>query len=81
MLTRGTYVDRSGVRLEKTFQGDALVNGQVIDYATWPLVDNPWIHQEWEGNMRISDGVTERIYDLTDWTIKERKVAADKPKQ
>jgi hypothetical protein len=81
MLARGTYVDRFGVRLDKTFQGDALVNDQVIDYATWPLVDNPWIHQEWEGNMRISDGVTERIYDISDWTITERKVAADKPKK
>jgi len=81
MLARGTYVDRFGVRLDKTFQGDALVNDQVIDYATWPLVDNPWIHQEWEGNMRISDGVTELIYDISDWTITERKVAADKPKK
>ena len=79
MLARGSYVDRFDARLDKTFQGDAMVNGRVIDYATWPLVDNPWIHQEWEGNMRISDGVTERIYDLSDWTITEKKVATEKP--
>ncbi len=74
IVAKGTYVDRFGTKLEKTFQGDALIDGKVIDYASWPLVDNPWIHQDWEGNMRISDRVTERIYDVTNWTITERKV-------
>jgi hypothetical protein len=40
------------------------------------LVDNPWIHQEWDGDMRITDGVTERIYDVKNWTITERKVGS-----
>jgi hypothetical protein len=73
-VAKGSYVDRFGTKLEKTFQGDALIDGKVIDYASWPLVDNPWIHQDWEGNMRISDGVTERLYDVTKWTITERKL-------
>jgi hypothetical protein len=74
-LAKGTYVDRFGTKLEKTFQGEALIDGKPVDYASWPLVDNPWIHQDWEGNMRISDGVTERIYDVTNWTITERTVS------
>lgn len=73
-VAKGVYVDRFGAKLEKTFQGEALIDGKPVDYASWPLVDNPWIHQDWEGNMRISDGVTERIYDVTNWTITERKV-------
>jgi hypothetical protein len=80
MVAKGSYVDRFGVKLEKTFQGDALIDGKVIDYASWPLVDNPWIHQDWEGNMRISDGVSERIYDVTNWSITDRKVTAERGK-
>jgi hypothetical protein len=65
--------------LEKAFQGEALIDGKPVDYASWPLVDNPWIHQDWEGNLRISDGVTERLYDLTSWTITERKLPPKAP--
>lgn len=73
-VAAGTYVDRCGNKLEKTFQGEAKINGAAIDYETWPLVDNPWIHQDWNGNMRISDGVTERVYDVKNWTITEKKI-------
>lgn len=74
MMAKGIYLDRFGVKLEKTFQGDALIDGKIVDYANWPLVDNPWIHQSWNGNMRITDGKTERIYDLQTWTITERSL-------
>ena len=73
-VAKGSYVDRFGTKLEKTFQGEATIDGQKVDYDRWPLVDNPWIHQEWEGNMRITDGVTERLYDVKNWTITEREV-------
>ena len=72
VVAKGTYVDRFGATLEKTFQGDALIDGRPVDYASWPLVDNPWIHQDWDGDMRISDGRTTRVYDVTNWTITER---------
>jgi len=71
-VARGTYVDRFGTTLDKTFQGDAVIDGKLVDYASWPLVDNPWVHQEWEGDMRISDGRTTRIYDVTNWTVTEQ---------
>jgi len=44
-VAKGTYVDRFGTKLEKTFQGEASIDGQKVDYDNWPLVDNPWIHQ------------------------------------
>lgn len=75
VVAKATYVDRFGHSLEKTFQGPATIDGADVDYASWPLVDNPWIHQDWDGNMRISDGVTERIYDVKAWTITERPVS------
>lgn len=75
VVAKATYVDRSGHTLDKTFQGPATIDGEPVDYASWPLVDNPWVHQDWDGNMRISDGVTERIYDVKTWTITERPVS------
>ena len=69
----GRYTDRFGNVLEKTFDGEAKVNGKVIDYDSWPLVDNPWVHQERGGDMTVTDGKTVRVYDLTNWTITERK--------
>jgi hypothetical protein len=80
-VAKGSYVDRFGTKLEKTFQGESLIDGKPVDYASWPLVDNPWIHQAWEGNMRISDGLTERLYDVTNWTITERKLPPKAPNQ
>jgi hypothetical protein len=74
IVAKGIYVDRFGHVLEKTFQGSARIDGQEVDYASWPLVDNPWVHQDWDGNMRITDGVTERIYDIQNWTITQRPV-------
>jgi hypothetical protein len=73
-VAKGTYVDRFGHVLEKTFQGPSKIDGAEVDYASWPLVDNPWVHQDWDGNMRVTDGVTERLYDVKTWTITEQPV-------
>lgn len=72
-VVTGTYTDRFGNVLEKIFDGDAKVNGKVIDYESWPLIDNPWVHQERNGAMTVTDGKTTRIYDMTTWTITEKK--------
>ena len=37
-------------------------------YETWPLLENPWMRQEWEGNLVNTDGVIKRVYDVKDWT-------------
>ena len=75
VVAKATYVDRFGHVLDKTFQGPAKIDDQDVDYASWPLVDNPWIHQDWDGNMRVTDGVTERLYDVKAWTITDRPVS------
>ena len=75
----GTLYERLKLALE-AFQRHfrpAKVDGAAIDYDTWPLLDNPWMHQDWDGNLRISDGVTERLYDFTAWKITERPVAKE----
>lgn len=77
-LVIGSYTDRFGVTLEKTFDGDAKVNGKAINYDAWPLVENPWVRQERGGNLILTDGITERIYDVNKWTITEHKVTMKK---
>lgn len=72
-VAKGTYKDRFGHVLEKSFHGSAKVDGVEIDYASWPLIDNPWMHQDWDGNIfTLTDGKTVRTYDLTNWTITEK---------
>lgn len=73
-VAKATYTDRQGHVLEKTFQGPAKIDGKEVDYESWPLVDNPWVHQDWDGNMRVTDGTTERLYDVKNWTITEQPV-------
>jgi len=71
-VAKGTYKDRFGHVLEKSFHGSAKVDGKEIDYASWPLIDNPWMHQEWDGKVfTLTDGKVTRTYDLTNWTITE----------
>ena len=74
-VAKGTYVDRFGHVLEKSFQGSAKINGKEVDYESWPLIDNPWMHQDWNGKVfRLTDGTKERLYDLEKWTITEQEV-------
>jgi hypothetical protein len=69
-----SYKDRFNETLEKIHDGEAKINGQVLDYKSWPLVDNPWVHQGFGGkNMTVTDGTTTCVYDLSNWTITEQK--------
>jgi hypothetical protein len=57
--------------LARTFDGDSTVNGERIAYESWPLLENPWMRQEWEGDLVITDGVSKRVYDVKEWTVTE----------
>jgi hypothetical protein len=66
-----TFVDRDSNRIERAFDGDTRINGDRIAYETWPLLENPWMRQEWNGDLTLTDGKTTRHYDLSNWTITE----------
>ena len=36
---------------------------------SWPLRENPWMRQEWEGDLVITDGEKKRVYDVKGWTV------------
>ncbi|VTU01796.1 Uncharacterized protein OS=Bacteroides ovatus CL03T12C18 GN=HMPREF1070_00577 PE=4 SV=1 [Gemmataceae bacterium] len=65
------FTDRDGTRVERAFGGDTRVNGDRVEYEAWPLLDNPWMRQEYGGDLTITDGKTKRVYDVTNWTITE----------
>jgi hypothetical protein len=70
-ITPHTFTDHHGQHIERMFDGDTVINGERIAYETWPLLENPWMRQEWNGDLILSDGKTKRHYDLTHWTITE----------
>lgn len=66
---RASFTDREGNIIERIFEGDARVNGERVAYESWPLLENPWMHHEFGGNLTIRDGGSSRTYDVTNWTI------------
>lgn len=65
------YVDRRGNRLECVFDGEDRINGRPVDYASWPIIDNPWMTQTGPGRLELTDGKIVRTYDLEAWTVTE----------
>jgi len=70
------YTDRHGVVMEKKFVGneknEAKINGVMVDYESWPLIDNPWVHQDWNSPiLTITDGKKVRKYDFLNWKVTE----------
>jgi hypothetical protein len=66
-----TFIDHDATRIERSFDGDTRINSDRIAYETWPLLENPWMRQEWNGDLTLTDGKIKRHYDLTHWTITE----------
>ena len=57
--------------IERTFDGDTRIDGRREAYEAWPLLENPWMRQAWDGDLVIDLGTTQRIYDVKRWTITE----------
>lgn len=68
-----SFTDHDGTSIERSFDRDTRINGERVAYETWPLLENPWMRQEWKGNLILTDGETKRLYDVTNWTITETK--------
>jgi hypothetical protein len=64
-----TFTDRDGATIERVFGGDTRINGRRLAYEVLPLLENPWMRQEVDGNLTLTDGTTKRLYDVTNWTI------------
>jgi hypothetical protein len=67
----GPNSDYEGDTIERTFNGDTRVNGERVAYETWPLLENPWMRQEFGGNLTLTEGRTTRVHDVQNWTTTE----------
>ncbi|MCY3018527.1 MAG: hypothetical protein NTW87_05790 [Planctomycetota bacterium] len=73
--TTGRYTDRLRNSLECVFDGPDRVNGQPVDYAAWPAIENPWMRQVSNSTLTITVGETVRTYDWVNWSITEAPAA------
>ena len=67
----GRYIDRLGNTLECVFDGPDAVNGQPVDYARWPALENPWMQQPRGGMLTVTTGPAVRTYDFAAWKVTE----------
>jgi hypothetical protein len=50
------------------------IDGQVVDYRAFPLLDNPWVQQAVDGDtLTLQHGPTTRVYDFKAWTVADLK--------
>ncbi len=68
----GRYTDRMGNSIECAIDGADKINGQQIDYAKWPALENPWMQQlQPGGSLTIHAGKETRVYDFEKWKVTE----------
>ena len=67
--TTGRCTDRRGNVIEREFQGAARINGQPVDFANWPQLENPWMRQQRGGPLTLTDGREKRVYDFEKLTV------------
>lgn len=64
------YRSLSGDWLEIEFNNFKKVNGEEIDLENWPLLGNPWMHQEVNGKKLVLEhGGEKRVYDFEKWEV------------
>jgi fibronectin type 3 domain-containing protein len=75
-----TYTDHNNQTLQKTYYGTSgvngiattetnTINGVPFDYASWPQIYTPGIVQPYGGNVIVSSGNQQILYDLTNWVV------------
>jgi len=64
------YKSLSGNWLEIEFNNFKKINGKILDLENWPLLENPWMHQEIGGKLILKHNNEERVYDFANWTVK-----------
>ena len=76
---RLVYTALSGRQLDLTWQphqqkyaGQVKIDGQPVDFASWPQLDNPWVHQDVGSPiLTIKHGGRTLTYDFAKWTKAE----------
>jgi len=67
----GRYTDRLGNTLECVFDGPDAIDGQAVNYAGWPALENPWMNRSRGGPLTVTGGKLSRTYDFAAWKVTE----------
>jgi hypothetical protein len=64
----GRYTDRAGHTLECVFDGPDRIDGAPVDYAHWPVLENPWMRQLLPvGPLTVTVAQHSWRYDFQQW--------------
>jgi hypothetical protein len=65
------YKNLSGDLLEIEFNTNKKVNGKEMQFENWPLLGNPWMHQDYKRNNLVLEHDEEKIiYDFENWEVR-----------
>ena len=74
----GRYTDRAGHTVECQFDGTDMSDGAPVDYAHWPVLDNPWMRQSAGGDqLFVQAGGKKTVYDFARWRRTQSSAASD----
>ncbi|MBN1249444.1 MAG: hypothetical protein JXC32_17415 [Anaerolineae bacterium] len=66
------YTSLAGDTLRITYDGDRIINGGVVDFSTWPLIENPFAWSAvGSGVLELRYGERMRILDYTTWSVRD----------
>ena len=66
------YRNLAGDTIYVQYDGLRKVNEQVFSTDDWPLLENPWMHQDVHGgNLVLRHRTAERMYDFDAWTVQD----------
>ena len=62
---KGDQMECVYLKHNEPYKGENKINGKPIDYAAWPMLDNPWVHQEiGQGILTLTHGDKRVTYDF-----------------
>jgi hypothetical protein len=65
----GSHLDLAWLPHGKPYSGHAKIDGQPVDYASWPLQANPWVRQQpGDPALHLRHGADRLSYDFAAWT-------------
>jgi hypothetical protein len=75
-LPRLTYTSLGGHVLDlaarshgQPYTNQHKIDGQIVKYLTYPLLDNPWVHQDVDADtLAVRHGISLLTYDFSSWT-------------
>lgn len=68
---KGDQMECVYLKHQEPYKGENKINGKPIDYAAWPMLDNPWVHQEiGQGILTLTHGDKRVTYDFNRLTRK-----------